>query len=127
MSRKSELENTGIGAIKLIQTSIAWTGKPLPPYPAGCPEVSIYKYTFPPHSVTNSHFHQLINCGVVLSGTLTIVTHDGRVRSFSEGEAIVETVGEVHHGENRGEIPAEVIMFYAGDASTPLSVAAELE
>lgn len=120
--KKSELENTGIIAQKLVETSTAWDGSRLPTYPSGNPVVSIFKYIFPPHSITNPHFHKIINCGIVLSGTLTIVNKDGSFHSFTAGDALVETDGEIHHGENRGDIEAVVIMFYAGDKDTPLSI-----
>lgn len=125
MAEKSELENTGISAVRLAETSSAWNGSPLPDNPAGKPVISIYRYTFPPHTVTNSHLHRIINCGVVLKGTLTIVNKDGTFRDFHAGEALVETVGEIHHGENRCDSDAVVIMFYAGDGMTALSVPSE--
>ncbi|MDE5806807.1 MAG: cupin domain-containing protein [Muribaculaceae bacterium] len=121
MAQKSELENTGIKSEKIIETSEAWDGSPLPAYPKESPVISIYKYTFPPHTVTNPHYHKVINCGIVLSGTLTIVCQDGSFHDFHAGEPLVETDGEIHHGENRGDTDAVVIMFYAGDESTPLS------
>lgn len=124
-NKKSELEGTGIVSLKLAETSKSWDGAPLPNYPDGSPVVSIYKYVFPPHTVTNSHFHKVINCGVILSGTLTIVTNDNQCHNFHAGEAIVETVGGIHHGENRGDTDVVVIMFYAGDGKTPLSIPAE--
>ncbi len=123
--KKSELEGTGIVSEKIVETSTAWDGSPLPPYPTGTPVVSIFKYIFPPHTVTNPHFHKIINCGVVLSGTLTIVTKDGGTHDFKAGEPLVETDGEIHHGENRGDVDAVVIMFYAGDGETPLSIPAK--
>ena len=125
MAQKSELENTGIKSVKLIETSTAWDGSALPKYPQATPVVSIYKYTFPPHTITNPHFHKVINCGVVLSGTLTIVCKDGNSHDFHAGEPLVETDGEVHHGENRGDVDAVVLMFYAGDSDTPLSIPAD--
>ena len=67
----------------------------------------------------------MINCGVVLSGTLTIVCKDGSSREFHAGEPLVETDGEIHHGENRGDVDAVVLMFYAGDSDTPLSIPAD--
>ncbi len=123
--KKSELEGTGIISEKLIETSTAWNGSPLPAYPSGSPVISIYKYVFPPHTITNPHFHKIINCGVVLSGTLTIVSKDGSFHDFHAGEPLVETDGEIHHGENRGDEDAVVIMFYAGDGKTPLSIPAQ--
>lgn len=125
MKTKSELEDTGIKSEKIIESSTAWDGSELPDYPVGKPVLSIFKYTFPAHTVTNSHFHKVINCGIVLSGTLTIVNKNGSHHDFHAGEALVETDGEVHHGENRGDEDAIVIMFYAGDGKTPLSIPAE--
>lgn len=121
----SELENTGITSEKLIETSKAWDGTPLPLYPTSEPIISIYKYRFPPHSVTNSHFHRVINCGVVVSGTLTIVCKDGTTRDFHAGDPLVETVGGIHHGENRGDEDVVIIMFYAGGKDLPLSTPAQ--
>ncbi len=125
MSQKSELEDTGIVSVKLAETSVAWNGSPLPHYPDGEPVISIYRYVFPPHTVTNPHYHKIINCGVVLSGTVTIVNEDGSYHDFHAGEALVETDGEIHHGENRGDVDAVVIMFYAGDGKTPSSIPAK--
>lgn len=125
MEKKSELENTGITSVKIIETSTAWDGSLLLNYPASTPVISIYKYIFPPHTVTNPHYHKIINCGVVLSGTLTIVCKDGSYHDFHAGEPLVETDGEVHHGENRGDIDAVVLMFYAGGVNIPLSIPAE--
>ena len=87
----------------------------------GKPVLSIYKYIFPPHTVTANHFHKIINCGVVTSGQLTLVCMNGKEKTVHAGEAVIEIDGEVHHGENRGDTPAEVLMFYAGDGKTPFS------
>lgn len=119
--RFAELDASGITAECLAETSSGWDGSPLPDYPVGKPLISIYKYVFPPHTVTADHYHKIINCGVVTSGELTLVCKDGREKTVRAGEAVVEIDGEVHHGENRGDIPAEVIMFYAGDGKTPFS------
>lgn len=120
-SRFAELDASGITAECLVETASGWDGSPLPDYPAGKPLISIYKYVFPPHTVTADHSHKIINCGVVTSGELTLVCKDGREKTVRAGEAVVEIDGEVYHGENRGDIPCEVFMFYAGDGKTPFS------
>lgn len=61
----------------------------------------------------------------MLSGTLTIVCKDGSSKDFHAGQPLVETVGEIHHGENRGDVDAVVLMFYAGSKGVPLSTPAE--
>ena len=121
-SRKfAELDSSGITAECLMETSSGWDGSPLPNYPSGKPVISIYKYVFPPHTVTADHYHKIINCGVVTSGEITLICRNGKEKTVHAGEAVVEIDGEVHHGENRGDIAAEVIMFYAGDGKTPFS------
>lgn len=117
----AELDASGITAECLADTSNSWDGSPLPDYPEGNPLISIYKYVFPPHTVTAPHYHKIINCGVVTSGQITLVCADGREKTVHAGEAVVEIDGEVHHGENRGDAHAEVIMFYAGDGKIPFS------
>lgn len=101
--------------------SESWGGSMLPPYPAGTPQVTILRGTIAPHARTAIHSHSIVNAGVVLRGELTVVSQTGAERTFRTGEGIVELVGEPHYGENRGEEPVELIMFYAGTAGTPLS------
>ena len=120
-NRFAELDASGITAQCLVESSCGWDGSPLPNYPGGRPVLSIYRYVFPPHTVTADHFHKIINGGVVTSGQLTLVCRDGREKTVHAGAAVIEIDGEVHHGENRGDDPAEVIMFYAGDGKTPFS------
>lgn len=120
-NRFAELDASGITAHCLLETASGWDGSPLPDYPAGKPLISIYKYVFPPHTITADHFHKIINCGVVTGGELTLVCTNGREKTIHAGEAVAEIDGVVHHGENRGDVPAEVIMFYAGDGKTPFS------
>ena len=119
--RFAELDASGITTECLVESSCGWDGSPLPNYPEGKPLLSIYKYIFPPHTVTAAHFHKIINCGVVTKSQITLVCKNGREKTIHAGEAVIEIDGEVHHGENRGDRPAEVIMFYAGDGKTPFS------
>ena len=38
------------------------------------------------------------------------------------GEAVVEMVGTIHHGENRGTKPVILYMFYLSQKDLPLAV-----
>ena len=53
---------------------------------------------------------------------LTIVSIDGKEKVVHEGEAVVEMVGTIHHGENRGTKPVVLYMFYISQEGMPLSV-----
>ena len=115
------LDASGITAECLARTSNGWDGSPLPNCPAGKPVISIYKYAFPPRATAAAHIHKIINCGVVTKGRITLVLAGGKEKAFMAGEAVVEVDGEARHGENRGGVPAEVIMFHAGDGKAPFS------
>ena len=55
-------------------------------------------------------------------GELTIIGQDGKTKVVHEGEAVVEMVGTIHHGENRGTKPVILYMFYLSQKDLPLAV-----
>ena len=63
-----------------------------------------------------------MNHGILVQGELTIVSEDGLEKTVHEGEAVVEMVGTVHHGKNRGTKPVLLYMFYLLQDGLPLSV-----
>ena len=107
---------------ELFRTSRSWDGAELPDYPKGRPELVAVKYVIPQGSKLGWHHHDAMNHGVLVQGELTIVAIDGTEKVVHEGEAIVEMVGTVHHGENRGTKPVVLYMFYLSQQGTPLSV-----
>lgn len=107
--------------VRLAESSASWDGAPLPAYPAQRPCVTVLRGVVPPSARLAPHLHRIINAGVVLRGELTVVSENGRERTFHAGEGFVETVGTLHYGENRGGEEAEIIMFYAGAEGLPLS------
>lgn len=111
-----------VETIELVRTSQSWDGAALPDYPQGHPELVAVKYVFPVGKKLEWHHHDVMNCGVLVQGELTIVAQDGTTKVVHEGEAVVEMVGTIHHGENRGTKPAILYMFYLSQKDTPLSV-----
>ena len=107
---------------ELIRTSQSWDGAELPDYPQGRPELVAMKYVFPAGQRLGWHHHDVMNYGVLVQGELTIVAQDGTEKVVHEGEAIVEMVGTVHHGENRGAKPAVLYMFYISQKDRALAV-----
>ena len=106
---------------ELIRTSQSWDGADLPDYMQGKPEIVGVRYTIPAGQKLAWHHHQALNFGVLTQGELTIISVDGKVKTVHEGEAVVEMVGTVHHGENRGTRPVVLYMFYASQPGLPLS------
>lgn len=106
----------------LAETTKSWNGDTLPNYPKGQPKVTILKIIIPPKTSLDPHLHPVINAGVLIKGTLTIVDENGNTLNLKAGDAIVELVNTIHYGKNTGDVPAEIIVFYAGTDDLPISV-----
>ena len=107
---------------ELIRTSRSWDGMALPEYLQGRPEIVAIKYDVPAGEKLGWHHHPVMNFGILTQGELTIVSEDGTEKVVHEGEAVVEMVGTIHHGENRGTKPVILYMFYLSQPGMPLSV-----
>ena len=108
--------------MELKRTSQSWDGAELPDYPVGKPELVVKRYVFPRGSKLGWHHHPVMNYGIVQQGELTIIGVDGKEKAVRAGEAVVEMVGTVHHGENRGDKTVVLDMFYVSQKGTPLAV-----
>ena len=97
-----------VSSEELIRTSQSWDGVELPDYFEGRP--------------VGWHHHPVMNYGVLVQGELTIIGQDGKEKVVHEGEAVVEMVNTIHHGENRGTKPVILYMFYLSQDSLPLAV-----
>ena len=97
-------------------------GAELPDYFQGRPELVAVKYVFPAGQKLGWHHHVAMNYGVLVQGELTIIGLDGKTKVVHEGEAVVEMVGTVHHGENRGTKDCILYMFYLSQKDLPLAV-----
>ena len=60
--------------------------------------------------------------GILQQGELTIIGLDGKETTVHAGEAVVEMVGTIHHGENRGDKTVVLDMFYISQNGTPIAV-----
>ena len=120
MGKKDNRDDVQI--TELLRTSQSWDGAEMPDYPIGRPELVAIRYVFPPGKKLGWHHHDVMNYGVVQQGELTIITLGGKEKTVREGEAVVEMVGTIHHGENRGSVPVILDMFYLSQKGQLLSV-----
>jgi len=121
IAQKTEASNRAAETV-LLQTTRAWDGSPYRAYPSGQPEITVVRYTIPPHAVLPWHTHPSINVGYVLSGHLSAVRRsDGKRLALGPGDVVPEMVDGAHRGETGNE-PAELIVFYAGTPGVPLTV-----
>jgi quercetin dioxygenase-like cupin family protein len=111
-----------IEVIKLAESIKSWNGDKLPAYPSGQPKITILKIVIPPHQKLDLHKHLVINAGVLLKGVLTVVDDKNNVLELKTGDSIIELVNRYHYGENKGDEPAEIMVFYAGVVGTPITV-----
>jgi quercetin dioxygenase-like cupin family protein len=107
---------------ELIRTSQSWDGVELPDYLQGRPELVAMKYVFPAGQKLGWHHHPVMNYGILVQGELTIIGQDGKEKTVHEGEPVVEMVNTIHHGENRGDKPVILYMFYLSQKGLPLAV-----
>ena len=111
-----------VESVELLRTSKSWNDVELPDYPQGRPELVAVKYIIPPGKKLGWHHHEAMNHGVLVQGELTIIAQDGQTKVMRTGEVVVEMVGAIHHGENRGTEPVVLYMFYLAQKDMPLSV-----
>ena len=121
---KSNEDNSAqtVSSEELIRTSQSWDGVELPDYFQGRPELVAVKYVFPAGKKLGWHHHPVMNYGVLVQGELTIIGQDGKTKVVHEGEPVVEMVGTIHHGENRGTKDCVLYMFYLSQKDLPLAV-----
>ena len=108
--------------IELARTSQSWDGVELPNYPVGKPQLVVRRYVFPRGSKLGWHHHPVINYGILQQGELTIIGLNGEEKTVRAGEAVVEMVGTIHHGENRGDKTVILDMCYVSQNGTPIAV-----
>lgn len=118
-------EASGVQVETLARSSQTWSGEPLPAYPRGQPLVSVLRITIPAGASLARHRHPVINAGVLLQGRLRVVLDDGQSRELSAGDALIEVVNRIHHGESLGPDPAVIVVVYAGAEGLPTTVPAE--
>ncbi len=111
----------------LLETTQSWNGNPYTHYPTGQPQLTMIKLTIAPHTALPWHTHPFPNAVYVLSGTLTLHDRDsGKTLVIHQGQAVGESVDDVHHGES-GDEPAVLLITYAGTPGVPTSIPAKGE
>ncbi len=118
----NDREDKQVKTTELIRTGRSWDGVELPDYLQGRPEIVAIKYDVPAGEKLGWHHHPVINFGILVQGELTIVSEDGTEKVVQEGETVVEMVGTIHHGENRGTKAVILYMFYLSQPGLPLSI-----
>ena len=115
-------DHPGVVMDLIIRSGDDWTGAPLPAFPKSSPQVAVMRFTIPPKVSLPIHEHPSINAGYVMEGELTVVQEGGIERTYKKGEALIEMVNKWHHGYNPGNVPTELVVFYATSKDLPLAI-----
>jgi quercetin dioxygenase-like cupin family protein len=111
----------------LLQTIQSWNGKPYTHYPTGQPQLTTIRLTIAPHTALPWHTHPFPNVVYVLSGTLKLQDRaSGKTQVVHQGQAVGESVDDVHRGES-GDETTVLLITYAGTPGVPTSVPAKGE
>ncbi|MEM9251077.1 MAG: cupin domain-containing protein [Planctomycetota bacterium] len=119
--------DTDVVVEELVRSTHSWNGTTLPAYPDGQPEIVVLRVTVPPHTALPWHKHPVINAGVLVSGTLTVMTPDGPSKRLHAGDALIELVDQPHRGVNDSNQPTVVYVVYAGTTGGPITVPADVD
>ena len=107
---------------QILQTTQTWDGTNYHNYPTGRPQLTVLRITIPPNTALDWHHHPVISVGYVLAGNLTIEKRDTGERAILHaGQTLAETVQATHRGFTTDE-PVELVVFYAGQVGTPITI-----
>ncbi|QLE86282.1 cupin domain-containing protein [Shewanella sp. Scap07] len=105
----------------LIKSTQSWNGEQLPAQTLQQPEVTIKEIIIAPGERLPLHIHPVINAGILASGELTV--HSGSLtRQMVAGDPLIELVNTEHYGQNNGDEPAKIIVFYVAEKGAQLTV-----
>jgi quercetin dioxygenase-like cupin family protein len=114
-------DHAAVQSETLLRSATSWDGSAYASYPAGSPELTVVKITIPPNTSLPWHTHPMPNAAYILSGELTVEKKEsGETKLLTAGQVLPEMVGQLHRGVT-GNVPAVLIVFYAGTKDMPLS------
>ena len=105
----------------LLQTETSVLGEPLQ-YPEGTPQITVAIVTMQPGQKTGLHRHEAPLTGYMLEGELTVDYGDAGIRTYNQGDALVEAFGSPHEGTNTGADIARVLVVFSGAEGTENTV-----
>jgi quercetin dioxygenase-like cupin family protein len=121
-AQASASQAPGVQSSVLLKSASSWEGTAYRAYPSGSPELSVLRISIPANTQLAWHTHPMPNAAYVVSGELTVETLDGKHRKvLGSGDVLAEMVDKGHRGVT-GDVPTELIVFYAGSKDMPLSV-----
>ncbi|MDT7833182.1 cupin domain-containing protein [Flavobacteriaceae bacterium S356] len=118
----AEKKEKDIQITTILETTKSWNGTLLPKFSSAQPKVTISKVVIPPKAKLPRHLHPVITTGMLTKGELTVTDDNNKQITIKAGDVLVEVTNTIHFGENTGNVPAEIIVFYIGPEDSPTTV-----
>jgi quercetin dioxygenase-like cupin family protein/membrane-bound inhibitor of C-type lysozyme len=110
---------SGVTSKLLTQTGVTADGRKIV-YPVTTnPEVTAMLVEIAPKAETGWHKHDVPVYAYMLGGELEVLLEGGRKLTYKTGDAIIEVVGTMHNGINKGNEAARLVVFYTGSKGQP--------
>lgn len=83
-------------------------------YPAGVPRITVAVVTVAPGTAAAFHRHPVPLVAYILEGELTVDYGPEGVKTFRQGDALVEAMHVPHRGMNQGSSMVRLLAVYVG-------------
>lgn len=103
----------GFTTESVLKSTTTADGDPLQ-LPSGTPEIVSVIGTLEPGGQTARHQHPVPVYVYVLEGELEVRGDEGEPRTYSAGEAFLESVNRWHQGFNTGDAPTKILVVFIG-------------
>lgn len=110
---------SGVTSQLLVKTGVTADGKKIS-YPVTAnPEVTAMLVEIAPNAETGWHKHEVPVYAYMLAGELEVAMEGGKHATYKSGDAIIEVVGTLHNGINKGKEAVRLMVFYTGIKDQP--------
>lgn len=106
---------------QIFSSELTDAGTPIRYEQQAHPRPVMVRVTLMPGASTGWHTHPVQGFVYVLSGTLTILSAGRPARIYHAGQGFAESVGVVHEGINRGQVPVRLIALFLASRSRPFA------
>ena len=110
---------SGVSSKLLVQTGVTADGRKIVYPVSNNPEVTAMLVEIAPRAETGWHKHDVPVYAYMLGGELEVALEGGKHVTYKAGDAIIEVVGTMHNGINKGKETARLVVFYTGIKGQP--------
>jgi quercetin dioxygenase-like cupin family protein len=113
--------STAVRVTPILKSTTSWDGTPIV-YPQGQAEITGMIVEMSPGAETGWHLHPVSSFGMIIEGEMEVTLKTGEVKHMKAGDSVVEVANILHNGRNTGSTPLKIIVFYAGEVGSKLTV-----